>query len=341
MILPVIAGVVAAGAGIASSIGQRNDANRAASEQNRVNALQAEFSYQQQVRERGAEIVSAENQLAYVTAKARQEIAIAQATANQEWRFTNAVNRFNYIRERTNANLDWQYRTAAQNMDWQLQRTLQDAEYRASMRAFEQSEKAYADQLRLNSQAASLAYEGAQQQVRFAQMSSIAEAESIRRETAQQQGAVAASGRTGRSMSRLQLDAQQQYARDLGTLATNLAFAQTDFTLSQSDAWLAQQSANAEAESRRMLRPMDKIDIPRPINIPRAFIQKPPKLPKPVINEVKPIVPSRTIKPPKPIKSPVPIARGPSALSTIGQIGGSIIGGIQTGVGLEASGVFG
>jgi hypothetical protein len=340
MIFPIIAGVVGAAAGIAGAIGQKNDADRAASDQNKINTLQAEFTYQQQLRDRRAEIVNSRNQLAYATAKAQQELAIAQATANQEWQFTNAVNRFNYIREKTNAELDWQYRTAAQKMDWQLQQTLQAAEYRASMRAFAQSEKAYAEQLRLNSQAANFAYEGAQQQVRFAQMSTAVEAENALRETKKQQGAVAASGRTGASMARLQMDAQQQYARDLGTLATNLAFAKTDFTLSQNDAWLAQQSANAEAESRRMLRPLDKIDIPRPINIPRAFIPEPPLLPRPIINEVQPIVPSRIIKPPKPIKGPVPIARGPSVLGTIGQIGGSIIGGVQTGVGLQASGVF-
>lgn len=335
MILPIIAGVVAAGAGIAGAVGARNDQARAASDQNRINRIQAEFTFQQQRRERRAEIVNARNQLAYANAKARQELAIAQATANQEWQFTNAVNRFNYIKERTNAELDWQYRTAAQKMDWQLQQTLQDAEYRASIRSFEQSEKTYAEQLRLNSNAASLAYEGAQQQLRFAQMASIVESDEVRRQTAQQQGAVAASGRTGASMARLQMDAQQQYARELGTLATNLAFAKTDFTLSQNDAWLAQQSANAEADSRRLLRPMDKINIPRPVPIPKAFIPEPPMMPKPIINQVKPILPKKIIKPPKPIKGPVPIARAPSVLGTIGQIGGSIIGGVQTYAGLR------
>jgi hypothetical protein len=341
MILPVIAGVVAAGAGIAGAIGQRNDASRSAKDQNQFNRLQAELTFQSQRQDRSFTIAQGRNELAFATAKARQEVAIAKATANQEWQFTNAVNRFNYIREQTNAELDWQYRTAAQNMDWQLQQTLQEAEYRASIRAFEQSEKSFAEQLRLNSQAANQAYESAQQQVRFAQMSSILEADSARRDTAKQKGAIAASGRSGASMARLQMDAQQQYANDLGILATNLAFAKTDFNMSQGDAWLSQQSANAEAESRRMLRPMDKIDIPRPIDIPKAYIPEPPSMPKPVINKIKPIVPKKIIKPPKPIKGAVPIARGPSALGTLGQIGGSVIGGVQTGVGLAASGVFG
>jgi len=326
---------------ISELFGASDEADRAA-EQNRVNRITAEFTYQQQRQERKAEIVNSRNQLAYNNARARQELAIAQATANQEWRFTNAVNRFNFIREKTNAELDWQYRTAAQKMDWQLQRTLQDAEYRASIRAFEQSEKTYAEQLQLNADAANLAYENAQQQMRFAQMSSILESDTLRRETAQQQGSVAASGRSGASMARLQLDAQQQYANDLGTLATNLAFTKADFLASQTDAWLSQQSANAEADSRRLLRPLDKIDIPRPIDIPKAFIPKPPKLPKPMVNQVKPILPSGIIKPPKPVKGPVPIARGPSTLSTIGRIGGSILGDLTTFNSLTSpGGIFG
>lgn len=338
MILPVIAGVVAAGAGILGAVGQRQDASRAARDQNRINELTAELTYQQQLRERSFEIVQGENALALAMAKAKQEVAIAQATANQEWQFNNAVARFNTIRERTSADLDWQYRTAAQNMDWQLQQTLQDAEYRAQIRAFTESEKTYAEQLRLNSQAAGLAYESAQQQMRVAQMNTILESDNLRRETAKQQGAVAASGRSGNSMARLQMDAQQQYANDLGTLAVNLSFSKAGFVSSQNEAWLAQQSANAEAQSRRMLRPMDKIDIPRPINIPQAFIPDPPDIPKPMINEVKPIMATRITAPPMPVKGPVPIARAPSALGTIASIGSSIVGGYQTYASLKPPG---
>lgn len=330
MILPIIAGVVAAGAGILGAVGQRQDAARAASDQNKYNELTAELTYQQQLRERSAEIVNAENALALAMAKAKQEVAIAQATANQEWQFNSAVQRFNTIRERTSSELEWQYRTAAQNMDWQLQQTLQDAEYRAQIRAFEQGEKTYAALLQLNSQAAGLAYEGAQVQLRVAQMSSIMEADNLRRETTKQQGAIAASGRSGGSMARLQMDAQQQYANDLGTLATNLTFAKSDYSSATSDAWLAQISANNEADSRRMLRPMDKINIPRPVDIPKAYIPDPPDIPKPMINEVKPITATKVIRPPMPTKGPVPIARAPSTLGTIASIGGSILSGYQT-----------
>jgi hypothetical protein len=306
------------------------DQKKAAKSQNRANELTSELSYQSQLRDYGFQVTSTTDQLAYATAKARQEVAISKATANQEWQFTNAVQRFNYIREKTSADLDWQYQTAAQKMDWQLQRTLQDAEYRASVRAFEQSEKTYAEQLRLNSMAAGRAYEGAQVQMRVSQAQAALEAESIRTQTTKQQGAVAASGRSGASMARLAMDAQQQYAKDMGILATNLSFAKTDFTISQQDAWLSQQSANAEAESRRMLRPMDKINIPRPINIPKAFIPKPINVPKPVVNKISPIVPDRIIAPPQPIKAPTPIVRGPS--------GGSLVAGmLSEGLGLAST----
>jgi len=340
MPIPFIVGAISAAAGIAGAVGQQRDAKKAAADQNQINTLSAEFTYQNQLRERGFQIADRNNQLAYATAKAKQEVEILKANANQEWQFNNAVQRFNYIRESTNAELDWQYQNAAQQMEWQLQQTLQAAEYRASIRAFEQSEKTFGAQLSLNSMAAGRAYEGAQMQMRASQAQIALEADTLRTQTTKQQGTVAASGRSGASMARLAMDAQQQYGRDLGILATNLAFAKTDFTLSQQDGWLAQQSANAEASSRRMLRPMDKIDIPPPIEIPKAYIPQPLTIPKPFANLIKPIIPDQIIAPPEPIKGPVPIARAPSTLGLIGSIGTSIVGGISTGVSLKASGVF-
>jgi len=341
MPLTAIIGAVSAASGILGAIGGNRDAKKAAKEQNKINKLSAEFTYQSQLRDYGFQVADLNNQLAYAQAKAKQEIEILRASANQEWQFNNAVQRFNFIRESTNAELDWQYQTAAQQMDWQLQQTLQDAEYRASVRAFEQSEKTFADQLRLNSLAAGRAYEGAQMQMMMSQAQAALEADTLRTQTAKQQGAVAASGRSGASMARLAMDAQQQYGRDLGILATNLSFAKTDFALSQMDGWLSQQSANAEAQSRRMLRPMDKINIPQPIGIPKAYIPQPLDIPKPIVNQINPIVPDRIIAPPEPIKGPVPIARAPSTLGLIGNIGTSIVGGISTGVSMKASGVFG
>jgi hypothetical protein len=299
------------------------DGKKAAKEQNKINKQSAELSYQSQLRDYGFQVASAEDQLAYATAKAKQEVEISKATATQEWQFNNAVQKFNYIRENTNAEMDWQYQTAAQQMDWQLQETIQAAEYRASFRAFEQSEKTLVEQLKLNTMAAGRAYEGAQIQMRLSQAQTAMEADTLRTQTAKQQGSVAASGRSGASMARLAMDAQQQYGRDLGTLATNLAFAKSDFAIGQMDGWLAKESANAEAQSRRMLRPIDKIDIPRPVGIAKAYIPQAIDIPQPIINLVQPIIPDRIIAPPKPIKSPVPIVRGPSV--------GSLVAGIVSG----------
>jgi hypothetical protein len=131
-------------------------------------------------------------------------------------------------------------------------------------------------------------------------------------------------------MARLAMDAQQQYGRDLGILATNLSFAKTDFALNQMDGWLSQQSANAEAQSRRMLRPMDKINIPQPVGIPQAYIPQPIDIPKPIVNQIQPIIPDRIIAPPKPIKAPVPIARGPS-------VGSLVAGMVSEGLGIAST----
>jgi hypothetical protein len=329
MILPVIGAIAGAASGIFSAIGSSRSQSRGVSDQNRINRLQAQYGYQQSMRQYGYDVSSAQNQLALVRAQAKQEIAVASAIANQEWQFNNAVSRFNYIREKTNSELDWQYRTAAQKMDWQLQQTLQAAEYRASMRAFEQSEIAYARQIDLNTQAANQAYESEQFKIASVRQQVAMEADSLRTSTQQQQGRIAASGRQGQSIGRLMQDASQQYARDIGTLGLNLAYANTDFNMELRDNWLAAQNANADAESRRMLRPMDMINIPQPIDLPKAFIPQPLMAPRPAINQVRPITPKRIITPPKPVKAPVPIARSSGGLSLLGGIGSSLLGGVS------------
>ena len=324
-------GGLAAAGGIASIFGGQSDAQKQADAQNAYNRKAAEFSYQNQLREYGRTLADLNNQLAYSQAKTAQEVEIARATAMQEWQFNNARSKFEYFREKTGADLEWQYQAASQKMVWELQQTLQDADYRASIRQFAESEKTYAEQLRLNSTAAGRAYESAQTQMRVAQAQAALEAESLRTQTAKQQGDIAASGRSGASMAKLAMDAQQQFGRDMGLLATNLAFAKTDFLFSQQDAWLSQQSANAEAESRRMLRPMDKINIPRPIDIPQAYIPPPIEMPQTtLVNRINPIVPDRIIAPPPPIKGPAPTATAPGTLSLIGGIGSAIIGGFNT-----------
>jgi hypothetical protein len=318
------------GLNIGSSILGNRSADRARRDQNRFNKLQAQYSYQQNMRQYGYDVSSAQNQLAFARAQAKQELAVASAIANQEWQFNNAVSRFNYIREKTNSELDWQYRTAAQKMDWQLQQTLQAAEYRASMRAFEQSEIAYARQIDLNTQAANQAYESEQFKIASVRQQVAMEADSLRTSTQQQLGRIAASGRQGQSIGRLMQDASQQYARDIGILGLNLAYANTDFKMELQDNWLAAQNANADAESRRMLRPMDMINIPQPIDLPKAFIPKPLMAPRPAINAARPITPRRIIPPAPPVKAPVALARPSGTGAMFSNIGSSILSGIST-----------
>jgi hypothetical protein len=328
--LPIIGAIAGAATGIFGAINGKRASDRQASDQNRINRLQAKYGFQQQVREYGSQVSNLKNQRAFAKAQAKQEIAVAKAVANQEWQFNNAVAKYNYTREKTNAELDWQYRTASQQMDWQLQQTLQAAEYRASMRAFEQSEITYANQINLNTQAANQAYEGEQYKITSIRQQIAMEAEGVRTTEMKQRGAIAATGRQGQSIGRLMQDASQQYATDVGILGMNLAYANTDFKMDMRDAWLAAQNANADAESNRMLRPMDMIDIPRPLDIPKAFIPKPLQTPRPIINKIKPLAPKRIIKPPKPVMTPVPIARGGSTGSLLGGIGTSVLGGIGT-----------
>lgn len=322
----IISGGLSAISGIAGIFGGSSEADKAAS----LAKKQAQFNYQSQLQNWAFQTNDLQNQLAFARAKGKHELVMAKAVAKQEWKFNNALAKFNYVKDKTNAELDWQYRTATQKMDWELQKTIQAAEYRAQMRAYEQSEITYAAQMDLNIKAANRAYEGEQIKLVSQKEQMALEAGGLMREGQKQQGAIAASGRQGASINRMMTDVEQTYARDIGILGMNLAYAVTGAKVGMHDGWLAAQSANQEAESNRMLKPMDMIDIPKPIAIPKAVIPKPLRIPKPPITRARPILPKQVLLPPRPQLGPVPTSGGVSGLSMLGGIGSSVLSGINT-----------
>lgn len=127
--------------------------------------------------------------------------------------------------------------------------------YDAQMNAYRQSERAYAQQVQLNAEAANRGYISEQQKLQGEFMKASQEAQGRLNKSLQAQGAVLASGRTGQSIGLLMSDAEREYGRDYANLAQNLAFARQDYGTATESVFQNAKSANAVAASNRMLQP--------------------------------------------------------------------------------------
>jgi len=127
--------------------------------------------------------------------------------------------------------------------------------YQAQMAAYEQSERSYNEQIRLNAEAANRGYVSEQQKLQGEFMKTSQEAQARLIQSLQAQGSVLASGRSGQSIGLLVSDAQREYGRDLANLGQNLAFARQDYATGTESIFQNAKSANAVAAANRMLRP--------------------------------------------------------------------------------------
>lgn len=127
--------------------------------------------------------------------------------------------------------------------------------YQAQMAAYEQSERAYNQQIRLNAEAANRGYISEQQKLQGEFMKTSQEAQARLIQSLQAQGTMLASGRTGQSIGLLVSDAEREYGRDLANIAQNLAFARQDYATGAESIYQNARSANNVAAANRMLRP--------------------------------------------------------------------------------------
>jgi len=131
----------------------------------------------------------------------------------------------------------------------------EQANYRAQMQAYQESERAHREQIDNNARAANRAYESEQRKLDFAYNKAAQESQQSMISALQQQGAILASGRQGQSVGLLMGDAERTAGRDIATLGMNLAYAQTDYFLGAENAFIDATSANNMAAAGRMARP--------------------------------------------------------------------------------------
>lgn len=150
-----------------------------------------------------------------------------------------------------------QQQTAAANAQAQQQ-------YQAQMAAYQQSERAFDQQIKLNAEAANRAYIAEQQKLEFEKQKAAMDAQKLMISSMQAQGTIAASGRTGQSIGVLANDATREYSRDLATLGLSLGYAYQDYYSSTEGIFNQAQSQNNLAQSNRMLKPTAPTKLPGP-----------------------------------------------------------------------------
>lgn len=137
-------------------------------------------------------------------------------------------------------------------------------QYQAQLQAYRQSEQAYAEQTRLNREAANRGYISEQQKLQAEYRQAAEKAQQLSIQSLRQQGTILASGRTGQSIGILMADPEKQYGRDLATLGQNLGYAQQDYFTSTTGIFNELQSAQNVAQSNRMIKPIAPIGAPGP-----------------------------------------------------------------------------
>jgi hypothetical protein len=326
--------IIGGASSILGGIFGASSARDQAREQKRIQREQVISTYNQQLANYNFQ--NAESQMAFdfANAKAKHDFNLSKALATQEWQTMQALDQANFVIESTNSLMRTRGARAAQELDWQFAQTMQEAEFRSEMRSYEMSERDFAAQTQLIGKSLQAGYEVEQIKLAAAKMQIADQAEAARMEAAQGQATVAASGRVGRSVARLQGDAMQQLNRDIGTLGINMAFSIRDTQASMQNIGLQGESEFNNALSNRMLKPMDLINIPRPVPTPDNFMPQPFNIPKPLqaTGAMKPMLPGKPMQGPAPVMGSMVPSAGSGAA-------GILLQGLASGAGQIYSGV--
>lgn len=150
----------------------------------------------------------------------------------------------------------YQYQQQAAQYQYQVEEANATARYNQEMAAYHASQEAYNAQLEANSAAANRAYQYEQLQLKGEYDKARQQAAQLMVDKLKAQGAVLATGRTGKSIALLASDAEREYGRDLSALGTNLGYVRDAYSLQTEQTFLEAKSANAAAAAQRMVQPI-------------------------------------------------------------------------------------
>lgn len=147
------------------------------------------------------------------------------------------------------------------------QNQVQQQQYQLQMRAYQQQQDSYKRQLDLNQRAASRSYMTEQQKIQARYQRAALQADNMRIKSMQAASTIQASGKSGRSIGILAMDANREYGRDLATLGLNLGFAREDYYTSINGVYDQFTTANNQAASGLMLEPTKPTKVAGPSSI--------------------------------------------------------------------------
>lgn len=148
------------------------------------------------------------------------------------------------------------YEQQAAQYQYQVEEANATARYNQEMAAYHASQAAYNAQLEANNAAANRAYQYEQLQLKGEYDKARQAAAQLMVDKLKAQGAVLATGRTGKSIALLASDAEREYGRDLAALGTNLGYVRDAYSLQTEQTFLEAKSANAQAAANRMIQPI-------------------------------------------------------------------------------------
>lgn len=303
-----------------------------------VGVVQSVASYQQQQRQADFADTQAFNQMQAANRAAESQAAFAQSQAffnlEQQNAQTNLANQrtlndwvLNTQQTNTaNARIQREYLMAQQQQDFtNLQNQLQ---FQSQLNQAMLSEERADNQKRLNQLNLNAQLEASQEKRNAAAAQRAFEAERLMVSSIQSQGTLLAAGRSGQSVGLGVLNEGAKYGRDMRMAQRNYSMAVNDFYADNTNAFLQQAQADAEAIASIMPRPTDPISLP--------------DVAPPVFSEYAPDpVFAKFMMDPGPLQGPsyaaMPTAAPrPGALGLIAGIGGSVLSGVTAGMSANA-----
>lgn len=186
-------------------------------------------------------------------------------------------------RQNQENNLRWQEQTAANDYAHTL--AIRNFEYSNQVRAYNQSEKVYGDQRRLNLLASQDALANESRRYNEIIKGMAFEHQDMLVKMIQGKGAAAARGGQGRSAGRITGNVMAQYGRNQAIQAASLISSERESLANEKQIYADRYEADVAADARRMLQPLLAPTPAAPIPLPRATILdplKPEKGPAPI-----------------------------------------------------------
>lgn len=186
-------------------------------------------------------------------------------------------------RQNQENNLRWQDQTAANDYAHTL--AIRNFEYANQVRAYNQSEKVYGDQRKLNLLASQDALANESRRYNEIIKGMAFEHQDMLVKMIKGKGAAAARGGQGASAGRLTGDVMAQYGRNQAIQAASLLSSERESIANEKQIYADRYQADVAADARRMLQPLLAPTPAAPLQMPRPTILdplKPEKGPEPI-----------------------------------------------------------